>query len=61
VAVFVSPALDTGAEAADEGPGRGAAARGVLRDLGWSVIYIGPDTDWEAVAARYPSVFGEQR
>jgi len=58
VAVFVSPAADAGAAPADAGPGRGA--RDVLRDLGWSVIYIGPDTDWEAVAARYPSVFGEQ-
>ena len=38
----------------------GRAAHEVLRDLGWSVITIGPGADWAAVAARYPSVFGAQ-
>jgi len=60
VAVFVSPASQAGAAPADDGPGRDAAARSVLRDLGWGVISIKRDTDWEAVTARYPSVFGEQ-
>jgi hypothetical protein len=32
----------------------------VLRDLGWSVIIIGPGTGWATVADRYPSVFGSQ-
>jgi len=41
-------------------PGRDEDARDVLRDLGWSVITIRPGTDWAAVAARYPSVFGSQ-
>jgi superfamily II DNA/RNA helicase len=40
--------------------GRDEDARDVLRDLGWSVITIGPGADWAAVAARYPSVFGSQ-
>jgi superfamily II DNA/RNA helicase len=33
-------------------------AHDVLRDEGWSVILIGPQDDWQAVAERYPSVFG---
>jgi hypothetical protein len=33
-------------------------AADVLRDLGWGVILIGNDADWDAVARRYPSVFG---
>jgi hypothetical protein len=35
-------------------------AQETLRDLGWTVITIGPDTDWSAIVTRYPSVFGEQ-
>jgi hypothetical protein len=30
----------------------------VLRDLGWGVILIGGDSDWQTVVSRYPSVFG---
>ncbi len=37
---------------------RDRAAEESLRDLGWSVIRFGHDEDWEAVARRYPSVFG---
>ena len=33
-------------------------AHDVLRDDGWTVILIGPDTDWQHVVDRYPSVFG---
>ena len=40
--------------------GREEQAHEVLRDLGWSVIIIGPGTDWATVADRYPSVFGSQ-
>jgi hypothetical protein len=36
-------------------------AQEVLRDAGWGVIIIGPDADWSAVAARYPSVFGTRQ
>ena len=36
-------------------------AQEVLRDAGWGVIIIGPDVDWSAVAARYPSVFGTRQ
>jgi superfamily II DNA/RNA helicase len=32
-----------------------------LLDIGWSVITIDAGADWEAVAARYPSVFGSTR
>src|SRR5579875_2174049 len=32
----------------------------VLRDLGWSVIIIGTDANWQQVAERYPSVFGTE-
>ena len=55
-AVFVSEAGD----GHNERDGRDEQAREVLRDLGWSVITIGPSADWAAVAARYPSVFGTQ-
>ena len=30
----------------------------VLRDLGWGVILIDGDADWQTVVSRYPSVFG---
>jgi hypothetical protein len=40
--------------------GRDEQAHEVLRDLGWSVIIIGPGTDCATVADRYPSVFGSQ-
>ena len=56
VAVFIAK---TG-EGDDERDGRDEQAQEVLRDLGWSVITIGPGADWAAVAARYPSVFGAQ-
>jgi hypothetical protein len=55
-AVFVTR---TG-EAESERAGRDEQAHEVLRDLGWSVIIIGPGTDWATVADRYPSVFGSQ-
>lgn len=51
VAVFIA---DT------QGAGRDEQAQDDLRDLGWSVVILGPGTDWEAAAARYPSVFGTQ-
>jgi superfamily II DNA/RNA helicase len=51
VAVFIG---------ATEGAGRDEQAQEDLRDLGWSVIIIGSGTDWAAIAARYPSVFGAQ-
>ena len=35
-------------------------AQETLRDLGWTVITIGPGPDWQAIVTRYPSVFGEQ-
>jgi hypothetical protein len=41
-------------------PGRDEEAQDVLRDLGWSVIIVGPGADWATIAARYPSVFGTQ-
>ena len=53
-AVFVARPDESGQEQA----GRDEQAHEVLRDLGWSVIIIGPGTDWAAVAGRYPSVFG---
>jgi len=37
---------------------RDAAAEERLIDLGWSVIRIRYDEDWEAVVARHRSVFG---
>jgi hypothetical protein len=40
--------------------GRDEEAHEVLRDLGWSVIIVGPGADWATIAARYPSVFGTQ-
>ena len=43
-----------------ERAGRDEEAHEVLRDLGWSVIIIGPGADWATIAARYPSVFGSQ-
>ena len=55
-AIFVS---STG-QGDNEQAGRDAEAHGILRDLGWSVITIGPEAEWPAVAARYPSVFGTQ-
>ena len=55
-AIFVSAAERGGSEEA----GRDAEAHGILRDLGWSVITIGPEAEWPAVVARYPSVFGTQ-
>jgi hypothetical protein len=51
VAIFVE---DT------QGAGRDEQAQEDLRDLGWSVIIIGPGADWATIAARYPSVFGAQ-
>ena len=30
----------------------------VLRDDGWTVILLGPGTEWQHVVDRYPSVFG---
>jgi ATP-dependent helicase YprA (DUF1998 family) len=51
VAVFIA---DT------QGAGRDEQAQDDLRDLGWSVIILGPGADWAATAARYPSVFGTQ-
>jgi hypothetical protein len=53
-AVFVA---ETDAESATHND----SAYEALRDLGWGVIIIGADADWEAVAARYPSVFGSHR
>ena len=55
-AIFVT---STG-EDENQRAGRGEQAHEVLRDLGWSVIIIGPGTDWATVADRYPSVFGSQ-
>jgi hypothetical protein len=55
-AVFVA----TTGESGNEPDGRDEQAHEVLRDLGWSVIIIGPAADWAAVANRYPSVFGTQ-
>jgi hypothetical protein len=45
----------------EDGPAHNDSAYEALRDLGWGVIIIGADADWEAVAARYPSVFGSHR
>jgi superfamily II DNA/RNA helicase len=56
VAIFV---LNPG-EGTDDDPGRDDQARDDLRDLGWSVITIGPDDDWPAIASKYPSVFGSR-
>ena len=55
-AVFVA---GTGEDETDRA-GRDEEAQEVLRDLGWSVIIIGPGADWATIAARYPSVFGSQ-
>jgi hypothetical protein len=55
-AVFVAGAGEGGTGQA----GRNEEAYEVLRDLGWSVIIIGPGADWATIAARYPSVFGSQ-
>ena len=55
-AIFVSAAGQDDNEEA----GRDAEAHDILRDLGWSVITIGPEAEWPAVVARYPSVFGTQ-
>jgi uncharacterized protein DUF1998 len=55
-AVFVARTGESG----NEPDGRDEQAHEVLRDLGWSVIIIGPAADWAAVANRYPSVFGTQ-
>src|SRR5258707_15774075 len=52
VAVFVARAGEDETERA----GRDEQAHEVLRDLGWSVIIIGPGTSWATVADRYPSV-----
>ena len=60
VAVFVTAASDDAGVLAEDNRGRSEAVRDVLRDLGWGVICIGTSTEWAAVAARYPSVFGEQ-
>jgi hypothetical protein len=55
-AVFVArPGQDD-----DERAGRDEEAYEALCDLGWSVIIVGPGTDWATIAARYPSVFGTQ-
>ncbi len=54
VAVFITETDDP------EVPGRDEDTQEALRDLGWSVITIGPGADWATVAARYPSVFGSQ-
>ena len=56
VAIFVSGTGQDGNEQA----GRDAQAHNILRDLGWSVITIGPEAEWPATVARYPSVFGTQ-
>jgi ATP-dependent helicase YprA (DUF1998 family)/rubrerythrin len=37
---------------------RDQAAEENLRDLGWSVIRLRHDADWDAIAARHPSTFG---
>jgi hypothetical protein len=55
-AVFVA---GTG-ESEKDRAGRDEQAHEALRDLGWSVIIIGPGADWATIAARYPSVFGSQ-
>ncbi len=60
VAVFVGRADDDQSAAKVGGGARGPAAYEVLRDLGWSVIPVDAGTEWASVAARYPSVFGEQ-
>jgi ATP-dependent helicase YprA (DUF1998 family) len=54
VAVFVARSAKEGTEDND-------SAYEALRDLGWGVIIIGADADWEAVATRYPSVFGSHQ
>ncbi|HEX9624532.1 MAG TPA: DUF1998 domain-containing protein, partial [Streptosporangiaceae bacterium] len=56
VAIFVLRAD----EDTNDDPGRDDQARDGLRDLGWSVIAIGPDDDWPVIAKRYPSVFGSR-
>ena len=54
VAVFL-------AEADEDGATHNDSDYEALRDLGWGVIIIGADADWEAVVTRYPSVFGSHR
>jgi hypothetical protein len=39
---------------------RDERAQDDLRDLGWGVVTIRPDADWQQVARRYPSVFGSR-
>ncbi|MGH9114987.1 MAG: helicase-related protein, partial [Acidimicrobiales bacterium] len=57
VAVFVDgPTHDT--PTATE---RDRSADDRLADLGWTVVRFPHDGDWEAIAARFPSVFGEAR
>jgi len=53
-AVFVAGPGEDGSSRA----GRDDQAHEALRDLGWTVITVGPDTGWASVADRYPSVFG---
>jgi len=55
-AVFVARTGDDDNERA----GRDEEAYEALRDLGWSVIIVGPGAGWATIAARYPSVFGSQ-
>jgi hypothetical protein len=55
VAVFVDGPHHDAAHRAE----RDSAAQERLEDLGWLVIRVRHDDDWKAVAARYPSVFGE--
>jgi len=44
--------------AGTDGQYRDKNAEDDLRDIGWGVVIIKADADWEAVTARYPSVFG---
>jgi hypothetical protein len=53
-AVFVAGTGGDGAKHND-------SAYEALRDLGWGVIIIGANADWETVVTRYPSVFGSLR
>ena len=57
VAVFVDgPPHDTPAAAE-----RDRAAEDRLADRNWLVVRFPHNSDWEAIAARFPSVFGESR
>lgn len=40
---------------------RDAGAEHNLRDIGWSIVRIRHDEDWEVVVRRHPSVFGATR